>query len=146
MTCATELGMKFEPLTVTVCCPEPATAVFGVSDVIAGTGLFAGALTTKLTAFDVPPPGDGVNTVIGTFPAVAMSACGTEAVSCVALTNDVTRATPFTRTSEEATKLVPFTVKVNAGSPAVLDAGEMVVIVGTGLLAALMVKVKALDV
>ncbi len=41
---------------------------------------------------------------------------------------------------------VPFTVSVNATPPAVRDVGLMLVIAGTGLLAALIVKVWALEV
>jgi len=43
-------------------------------------------------------------------------------------------------------KLLPVTVMVNAGPPAVAELGEMDVRVGTGLLAGLMVKVWAEDV
>lgn len=56
------------------------------------------------------------------------------------------RAPPFHRTEEPVTKLLPFTVRVNAGPPAVAELGEMEVIVGTGLLAGLMVKVWAEEV
>jgi hypothetical protein len=42
--------------------------------------------------------------------------------------------------------LLPFTVRVKAGPPAVADEGLRLVVVGTGLLAALIVKVWALEV
>ena len=51
------------------------------------------------------------------------------------------RSTPFHRTFDPETKLVPVTVRVNADPPAVAEEGDMVERVGTGLLAAVMVKV-----
>ena len=44
------------------------------------------ALTVKLTALDVPPPGAGVVTVTGRAPAVVIALAGIAAVSSVALT------------------------------------------------------------
>ena len=41
---------------------------------------------------------------------------------------------PFHLTFEPATKLVPSTVRVKPASPAILLVGEMVFVVGTGLL------------
>jgi hypothetical protein len=52
-------------------------------------------------------------TVIEAVPADAMSAAVMLAVSCVALTNVVTRAEPFQFTTEPLTKFAPFTVSVN---------------------------------
>ena len=68
-------------------------------------------------AFEVPPPGAGVTTVTGTLPGVTMSLAGIAAVTWPALTNVVVRATPFQRTSEVPTKLLPFTVSVKRGPP-----------------------------
>src|SRR5580658_7017359 len=76
----TELLMKPEPFTVSVNCPEPALTVFGVSEVITGTG-FA-ALIVNVSGFDVVPDGApigrtarstlktivGVNTVTDAVP------------------------------------------------------------------------------
>jgi hypothetical protein len=45
-----------------------------------------GALTVKLTAAEVPPPGDGFVTVTGAVPALAISVARIAAVSWVALT------------------------------------------------------------
>jgi hypothetical protein len=47
-------------------------------------------------------------------------------------TKVVVRSDPFQRTVEPLTKLVPFTVSVNAAPPAVADAGLRLVIVGGG--------------
>ena len=44
------------------------------------------------------------------------------------------RSEPLKRTTEEAMKLAPLTVRVNWASPAVLEVGEIEVVVGTGLL------------
>ena len=56
-------------------------------------------------------------------PAVAMRTAGTVAVSCVVETNVVANAVPFQFTVEPETKLVPFTVSVNCGPPAVAQVG-----------------------
>ena len=53
------------------------------------------------------------------------------AVSCVAETNVVVSGVPFQFTVEPETKLVPFTVNVNCGPPAVAQVGLSEVIVGT---------------
>jgi hypothetical protein len=90
------------------------------------TGVFA---IVNVCAFDVPP--HGVTTVIEAVPAVAMRAAGTVAVSCAAETNVVTSGVPFQFTVEPETKLVPFTVSVNCGPPAVAQVGLSELIVGT---------------
>jgi len=46
----------------------------------------------------------------------------------------VARGEPFQSTVEVETKLVPFTVRVNWADPAVVEAGLIEVVVGTGLL------------
>ena len=83
----------------------------------------------NVLAFDVPP--QGVTTVIEGVPAVAMRAAGTEAVSVVAETNVVVSGLPSQFTVEPETKLVPFTVSVNPGPPAVAQVGLSELIVGT---------------
>ena len=50
------------------------------------------------------------------------------------LTNVVVRGLPPNCTTELVLKLAPFTVNVNAGSPAVLLVGDMLARVGAGLL------------
>ena len=76
--------MKPLPLTLRVKAELPATALGGVSETIEGSGL--GLLIVNAFALDVPPPGVGLTTVTLAVPALAMSAAGTDALSCVALT------------------------------------------------------------
>jgi len=57
-----------------------------------------------------------------------------EAVTCVELTKVVVRADPAKFTTELLTKFVPLTVSVNAASPTFTLEGEMLVVVGAGLL------------
>ena len=76
-----------------------------------------GDVIVKVSALEVPPP--GFTTLTCAVPAAAMSLAGIAAVSCVALTNVVVRAAPFHCTTEPETKLLPLTVSVNAGPPAV---------------------------
>jgi hypothetical protein len=83
---------------------------------------------------EVPPPGAGFVTVMLDVPAVVKSLAGMEAVTWVALTKLVVRGEPLKFTIESVTKLVPFTVNVKAASPTFLLVGEMLVVVGTGLL------------
>ena len=95
--------------------------------------VITGVLTiVNVCAFDVPP--HGVTTVIEAVPAAAMRAGGTVAVSCVAETNVVVSAVPLHLTVEPETKLVPFTVSVNCGPPAVAHVGLSELIVGTALI------------
>jgi hypothetical protein len=96
--------------------------------------------TVKVTLFEMPPPGAGFCTVTAGVPAVAISEARMEAVSWVALTKVVVFANPPKLTTAAETKFVPFTVRVNAGPPAVALGGESVVIVGTGLLPWVIVK------
>jgi hypothetical protein len=119
------------PFTVKVKAAPPRIVLEGERDVIVGRGLF----TTKGEFPDVPPPGAGLVTVTLKDPAAAMSDAVIAAVTCVALTNVVVRATPLNFTDEVATKPVPFTVSVNAAPPVVADVGESKVIVGAGLFA-----------
>ncbi len=67
------------------------------------------------------------------------------AVNVVALTNVVGCGAPFQSTTELLTKLVPVSVIVNAGTPALTVFGEIEVSVGTGLLAALTLKFTEFD-
>jgi len=82
-------------------------------------------------------------TVTEGVPFEAISDAGICAVREVEETKVVASGLPFHATCEEATKLVPVTVSVNAGPPAVANAGESAVTVGSGLF---VVKTVALDV
>ena len=141
-----EVLIKFDPFAVNVNAAAPAVALIGVMETRVGTGLFPTALIVNVRVFDVPPPGAGVTTVTGAVPAVVTSAALTVAVNCNPLTKVVINAEPFHLIVEEAMKLVPFTVSVNAAAPAVTLAGEREVAVGTGLVATgLMVNATAFE-
>jgi hypothetical protein len=130
--CTTDPPTKLEPLTVRVKAALPATTEFGEMLVKDGTGL----LTLKVRTPLVPPPGEAVKTVIDSVPGEAMSDAGIVAVSCVLLTKVVVRLAPLTRTTEAETKLLPVTVNVNPGLPAVALVGEILANDGGGLLTA----------
>src|SRR5436305_135020 len=70
-----------------------------------------------------------------------MRTAGTVAVSCVVETNVVANAVPFQFTVEPETKLVPFTVSVNCGPPAVAQVGLSELMAGV----ATIVNVTAFD-
>jgi len=76
---------KALPLTVSVNAVPPALAEEGETEVTAGTG----ALTARVTADDVPPPGAGFITVTDAFCPTAMFAAEIVVESCVALMNEV---------------------------------------------------------
>src|SRR3989454_12577088 len=95
--------------------PEPLTVTFSVNMWL---------VMVKVRARDVPPPGDGLNTVIWVVPAVVMSLEEMAARNSVLLTNVVVRSEPFQRTTDGATKLAPLTVSVNPAPPAVALLGE----------------------
>jgi hypothetical protein len=99
---------------------------------VSGLEITGVAPIVNVCAFDVPP--HGVTTVIDAVPAVAMRAAGTVAVSCVAETNVVVSAVPFQFTVEPETKLVPLTVNVNCGPPAVAQVGLSELTVGAALI------------
>lgn len=60
----TELLTKFVPLTVSINAASPAVLLAGKRLEIAGIGLS----TVKILAFEVPPPGAKLKTVIGNIP------------------------------------------------------------------------------
>ena len=91
-------------------------------------------VVVKVAVPEVPPTGVGLNTVIAGVPADAISTVKIAAVTCVELTKVVVLSEPPIRTTDELLKPVPFTVNVNAPSPAHLRVGEMEVTVGDGLL------------
>jgi len=126
-----DAAMNPVPLTVKVNPAAPAVALAGVKEDTLGTGL-AGVIE-RVAVLEVPPPGAGLTTVIPAEPEVAMADAGTSAVTRVALTYVVASAVPFQCTADEAKKLLPLTVRVNAGPPAVALLGESAEIVGIGL-------------
>ena len=126
------------PVRVRVNAAPPAVALVGESDVRPGDE----PVTANVTEALVPPPGAGFVTVTGKLPTVKRSAANIEAVSFVALTKVVLLAVPLKFTTEPFTKLLPFTVSVKAAPLNVALVGEIVVIVGAGLLL-LMVNVCA---
>src|SRR5205823_13674610 len=102
-------------VAVSVNAAPPAVAVVGEIELSVGAGFVAVML--NVFAVDVPPPGVGVKTVTEALPVAAMSLARICAVSLVLLTNVVDRLLPFQRTTDEATKLDPVAVNVNAPLP-----------------------------
>jgi hypothetical protein len=106
----TEHGTKLLPVTVSVSCPDPATALVGAIDVATGRGKDDGAVTEMGSAFETAKPFD---TVIEAVACATVSVYGMRAVSCVGLTKDVGRGEPFQFITEPPlTKFVPFTCNV----------------------------------
>ena len=68
---------KFEPLIVRVKAAPPVSAEVGLILAITGTGL----LIANDAAFEAPPPGPGLTTVMLAVPPAAMSVAGMAAVS-----------------------------------------------------------------
>jgi hypothetical protein len=101
------------------------------------------ALMGRLKALEVPPPGDGLTTVTEAEPGEAISAGVICVVREVAETKLVERVIPFQSICEEVLKLLPVTVRVNAGPLAETEVGESAVTLGSGLS---MVKLEALEV
>jgi hypothetical protein len=96
--------VKVVPLMVEVAITEvtssvkPAGAQYGVDAICvvdAESVPMLSAETVKETAEEVPPPGTGVTTVTGTFPADARSAGRIGALSCVGLIYVVVLGDPF---------------------------------------------------
>jgi hypothetical protein len=125
-----ELERKFVPFTVRVKAASGTDLVAGEMLVAVGATLF----TVNVCALDVPPPGAGLVTVMLKVPAAVRSPAGIDAVNWVPFTNAVVRGEPAKFTTELLTKFVPFTVKLKVVSPTFLLLGEMLVVVGRGLL------------
>src|SRR5215831_17786802 len=122
--------MKLLPVKVRVKAALPAFTLAG--EMLASEG--AGLLTVKVTALEVPPPGAAFATVMEIEPGAAMSPARIVALSCVELTNVVARLEPLTRTVDPFTKFEPLTVRVKLAPPAAVEEGEMLEILGVGLL------------
>src|SRR5882672_2480847 len=135
----TDDAWKLLPFTVSTNDGPGAVAAVGESEPATGVG----GPIKNVTALVVPPPGLGENTVTAAVPTAATSPAEMAAVRRVPLTNVVVRAAPFHRTTEDETKLVPFTVRGSAGPPAGTSLGASEPSVGRGLLT---VNVAALEV
>jgi hypothetical protein len=122
-----------KPLPVTVICKseEPAAALEGLIVVMVGAGLF----TVKLTAAEVPPPGDGFSTVSFAAMPFAKSVAGIVACKLEDETKVVARAEPFHSMAEEEMKPEPATVTAVAASPAVAEDGVTEATVGVAFVA-----------
>ena len=106
-----------------------------VKAVTAGGVISIGTTIVNTCALLMPPPGVGLVTVINALDvAIVRSEAGMTAVSYVAETYVVVRDEPLKLIVELETKLVPFTVRVNWASPTVLEVGEILEVVGSGLL------------
>jgi len=92
------------------------------------------AAIVNVCAVDVAPGHVGLVTVIDAVPAAAMREADTVVVNWVEEPNVVASAAPFQFTVEPETKLVPLTVKVNPGPPAVAQVGLSELIVGLALI------------
>src|SRR5256885_2330699 len=76
-----EPATKFVPFTVNVNAVPPTVADVGLRLVVVGTG-FGDAEIVNVWAFEVPPPGAGLNTVTDAVPAVPRSPGRGVAVTC----------------------------------------------------------------
>jgi hypothetical protein len=130
-----EHGTKPLPITVRENAPEggcavPAAALFGMSEVMAGTGSkLAAVIMEKVRELEVIV--GELDTEIVADPWKAVSVAEIVAASCVALTNVVGRGDPFQFTTSPFTKSVPFTVNVKPVVPQYgIEDGTRVVMVG----------------
>src|SRR5207245_9612594 len=87
----------------------------------------------NVTAVEVPPPGSGVTRVTWAVPATATSEGAMSATtSWLLLTKVVGRGLPFHCTTDDATKLLPVTVRPKSAWPAVALLGESELTAGSG--------------
>jgi len=127
----TELLLKFVPLTVNVNAGSPANLPVGETLVNVGTGLL---IVNVSAGVEVPPAGAGLVTVTATAPPVKTSEAAIWVVNCEALTNVAGWFVAPKLIDAPLTKLLPLTVRVNSGSPAVTLDGERLLVIGNGLL------------
>ena len=122
-------------IVVVVLWPYWIFKVVGAELTVKAPAVPAAVLITKSNGDDVSPPRfAGLATAMGTMPTAVKSAEGMEAVNCDALTQVVGRVEPFQSTVAPSPKLLPLTVSVKAGVPAVaVGDGNKLVIVGTGV-------------
>jgi hypothetical protein len=123
-TCTAEPFTKFEPFTVRVKAPLPATTVAG--DKLESDGV--GLLTVKASDVLVPPP--GVDTVTDKSAAVDSVVAGIVALNCPVLTKVVLRFDPLIWIADVLAKFVPVAVRATALLPANAVVGEIPVRVG----------------
>ena len=124
----TDDDKKPVPFTVKVNVELPTKVDTGDILVIVGSGL----TIVKVTVLEVPPPGNGLNTVMLNVPVAVRSDAGIDAVSCIEFTNEVDLSLPFHLTTDEEIKLDPLTVRVKAELLVVVDDGDILIIIGTG--------------
>src|SRR5690606_20638897 len=117
--------------TINVNGPSPAATDAGDRLAATGAGFGAGVIV-NVAAFDVPPPGAGVDTTTDALPTDATSDAAIAAVNRVGDTNVVGRSAPFQSTFEAETKPLPSTVSVKAPAPASAELGSSARIEGTG--------------
>ncbi len=122
-------GTKPLPETVSVCWPDPAATLAGLTPARTGGGLF----TVKFAAAELPPPGAGLKTVIAADTPSARLLAGTVAFNEVSVENVVTTAVPFHRTADPLRKPVPVTKMERSSAPAIVVDGVTLVIAGTPL-------------
>lgn len=107
-----EEELKLLPVTCSVSAALPGWALDGERCASCGMGL------VKLIGDDVPPPGGGFMTVIVSAPLCERSPGSKVTWSKMELTKVVTRALPFTKTTESCVKPIPMTFSVSALLPA----------------------------
>src|SRR5205814_1825261 len=105
-----------------------------VPQAVSGLVIAGVAAIVNVTAVDVAPAHVGFTTVMEAVPALAIRDADTVAVSCVEETNVVVSGVPFQFTVAPLTKLVPLTVKLNCGPPAVAQVGLSELMVGLALM------------
>ena len=106
-------------------------------------------MIVKGSVRDVPPPPlalGGLKTDTLAVPALAMSEAEICAINCVAETNVVCRSAPFQRTTDVLMKFVPVTINAKPAPPALAVLGLMLVKLGSGAGASVIVNDRAFDV
>lgn len=97
----------------------------------------------KVTTLEIPPPGDGLNTAMLTFPALLSKSAVIGALRWWLSMKVVARSIPPQRIFEVDVNPAPVTSNVNPTPPTMALAGDNSLSVGSGLL---IVKVSGADV
>src|SRR5438552_2181840 len=106
-----EFGIGALLIKATLSCilpPSPLVAVITGGAVPGLSGQERGIVMEA--KFDVPPPDEGLNTVMNPLPIALTSAAVKATIRTLLLTNWVVRAAPFHCTSDAETKFDPFTL------------------------------------